>query len=206
MSERANPQTLALLSEPDRWFHAVFQSVSARTAGFNTIDLTSATQAGMVSIIALMFVGGSPGSTSGGVKTTTFGIVMAALWSHLCGREDVEVFRRRIPRPQTQRAFLIVAMSVAIMIVGLILMTLAGGYHPPSGRDPLMPLAFEVVSGFCTVGYSSGASSELNSLSKVVMCALMFAGRLGPLTLAVAVISERKAPLYRLPAESVMVG
>lgn len=212
LSERHN--TLRGMGWGEQVLHCVFQSVSARTAGFNSIDIGAVHQFGLFLLILLMFVGGSPGSTAGGVKTTTLGIILATLWSHLRGREEAEVLGRRIPRPVVQRAFSVVAFSFAITASSFILLHGAGGYLPAAAQgaattphpDLLLPLGFEVVSAYATVGLSANVTPDLTDFGKVLIILLMFVGRLGPLTLAVALVTDQRPLRYTLPSENVMVG
>jgi trk system potassium uptake protein TrkH len=188
--------------------HSLFQSVTARTAGFNTIDLGEMRHFGLFIILLLMIVGGSPGSTAGGVKTTTLGIILATLWSHLRGRDDAEIFGRRIPKVVVQRAFIVVAFSLLIMGVTFVALRSLNAYDSAAlgQKNVLVPVGFEIVSAFATVGLSAGVTPHLHDVGKLIIIALMFIGRLGPLTLAIALVTEQRPLRYRLPEENVMVG
>ena len=166
---------------------AWFQSVTARTAGFNTIDIGAMTHPALFVMMALMFIGASPGSTGGGVKTTTFSITLAALWATVRGANDTVIFKRRLAAEVVAKAFFIslIAFVALNAVAWLVLLT--------EGRDLLKTL-FETTSAFGTVGLSMGEAGAPVSLSaffspagKLLMMAMMFIGRVGPLTLAIAV-------------------
>jgi trk system potassium uptake protein TrkH len=196
----------------ESWFHALFQSVSARTAGFNTIDFTAISDFGLFVIICLMLIGGSPGSTAGGMKTTTVGIAVMTLRAHLVGRDDVELFQRRIRKETVQRSFLIIFLMLLLIGVAFVILRAGQLYNPTmeiatgERKFVLMPLGFETVSAACTVGMSAGFTDRLTGMGKLVVVVLMFAGRIGPLTLALALVSREAKVNYRLPYEEVMVG
>ena len=184
--ESGNPRTLGGLAWGERLLAAWFQSVSARTAGFNTIDIGAMTAPALFVMMALMFIGASPGGTGGGVKTTTFGVTLAALWTTVRGGDEPVVFGRRLSRDTVARAFFIslIAFLALNAIAGMLLLT--------EGRDLLRTL-FETTSAFGTVGLSMGDNASVVSLSafftplgKMLTMAMMFMGRIGPLTLAFA--------------------
>jgi len=209
------PQSFARqgLSLGDSIFQSLFLSVSARTAGFNTISIGSMSDFGLFLIILLMLVGGSPGSCAGGVKTTTAGIALMTLVSHLKGRQDVEMFGRRLPLSLIQQSFIIVMMMMLIVASGFIMIRVGNLVQPgsyesltPRGDSDAMPLAFECVSAACTVGLSADFTPRVGDLGKIVLILLMFAGRIGPLTLVVALIAQKSSAAYRYPEERVMVG
>ncbi|MBL6722980.1 MAG: hypothetical protein ISQ13_03105 [Candidatus Margulisbacteria bacterium] len=178
---------------------AIFHSISARTAGFSMHDLTSYSTASLWFILFLMFVGASPGSTGGGIKTTTFGLLGVALFSTIRGNARIHIFGRHIKPQVVFKAMAIVTMSIAIVFLSFfVLLT--------TERIPFLPLLFETVSAFATVGFSLGATTELTSIGKVVIIFLMFFGRVGPLTLAIALTKRQKTANYKLPDEHVLLG
>jgi trk system potassium uptake protein TrkH len=181
---------------------ALFQSVSSRTAGFNTVDLGAAPVSALMLLAALMFIGGSPGSCAGGIKTSTFAVWLARLRSLAAGREDVTLLGRRIPELITRKTSLIIALAILWNLAGVMMLLVTEGGRP--GMD-LARLVFEQISAFGTVGLSTGITPDLSPAGKVWIILTMFLGRLGPLTLAMTVIAE-KAVRYRLPEERVMVG
>lgn len=205
--EGSNARTLAPLPWGERVLAASFQSVTARTAGFNSIDVGAMTQAGLFVTIALMFIGASPGSTGGGVKTTTFSIIIAALWATVRGNPETTMFKRRISQDTVGKAFF-------VSLIGfLALNAVAGVVLLSEGRD-LMATLFETTSAFGTVGLSMGESGQPVSLvafftpvGKVMLALMMFTGRVGPLTLAVA-LAQRAAlrAKIRYPEGKVLIG
>lgn len=202
-----NPSTLAPLSLKDKLLTAWFQSVTARTAGFNTIDIGAMTVPSLFVMMALMFIGASPGSTGGGVKTSTFAITLAALWATVRGEDDTVVFKRRLAPELVAKAFFVSLIAFVAMngVAWLLLLT--------EGRDLLKTL-FETVSAFGTVGLSMGENGAPVSMSaffspigKVLVMLIMFVGRLGPLTLAIAVARRSAAQAkIRYPEGKILVG
>jgi trk system potassium uptake protein len=198
--EYNNPATLKPLSAAGKIFGAFYQAVTPRTAGSNTLSIPDLKQSTLFLIIFLMFIGASPGSTGGGIKTTTFAVLIGAVKSQIRGREDVTFFGRRMD-------FSIVSKSLTVTLIAIFLvisMTMVLTITEP-GKDFLM-IFFEVVSAFSTVGLSMGLTPELSSFGKILILITMFAGRVGPLTLAYAVAKKRKEDHYRYPAGKVMIG
>ncbi|WP_243113775.1 TrkH family potassium uptake protein [Desulfofundulus salinus] len=176
-----------------------FQAVTSRTAGFNTVDIGHLNAATQFLIIILMFIGASPGSTGGGIKTTTFALLGITLWSLSKGKEDVEIFRRRIPPWQVYKALSVTLWAILLVSTVTLLLSVT------EGGDFLAAL-FETVSAFGTVGLSMGLTPELTPLGRVAIIFTMFAGRLGPLTLAYAFAQRRRKTAIRYPEEKIMVG
>jgi len=202
-----NPRTLADLPVSEKLLAAWFQSVTTRTAGFNTIDIGAMTVPALFVMMGLMFIGASPGSTGGGVKTSTFSITLAALWATVRGADDTVVFKRRLAPELVAKAFFISLIAFVTMnsVAWLLLLT--------EGRS-LLPTLFETTSAFGTVGLSMGESGAPVSLSafftpagKWLMMLMMFIGRLGPLTLAIAVARRSAAQAkIRYPEGKILVG
>ena len=202
-----NPRTLGAMSGGDRVLAAYFQSVTARTAGFNTIDIGAMTAPALFVMMALMFIGASPGSTGGGVKTTTFSITLAALWATVRGADDTVLFKRRLAAEVVAKAFFIslIAFVALNAVAWLLLLT--------EGRDLLKTL-FETTSAFGTVGLSMGEpgapvslSAFFSSTGKLLIMAMMFIGRVGPLTLAIAVAKRAGArPRLQYPEGKILIG
>lgn len=205
--EAGNPRTLGGLPWHERWLAAWFQSVTTRTAGFNTIDYGAMTAPALFLTMALMFIGASPGSTGGGVKTTTFSITVAALWATVRGNDEPHIFGRRLGADLVARAFFVslIAFLALNAVTGVILLT--------EQRD-LMRTLFEMTSAFGTVGLSMGEGGAPVSLSafftptgKLLVVLMMFIGRLGPLTLAFALARRASAePRLRYPEGKVLIG
>ena len=176
-----------------------FQSVTARTAGFNTVDMAKVGAPALVLLMALMFVGASPGSTGGGVKTTTLAILIQTVRAAFRRRPQVELFRRTVPLSVVRRAVVLVVLSQLLLLVALLALASVE-------KQPFEALAFEAVSAFGTVGLSAGATPNLTTAGRLIITALMFVGRLGPLTFAFSLLREARAAAYEYPEERVMVG
>lgn len=183
--------------------NSLFQSITARTAGFNTVELSALPVTALLVLIPLMFVGGSPGSCAGGIKTTSLCAWLARVWARLGGRQDVSLGGRRIPQDVVRRAALIIAIAALWNLVGV--MFLVSSEHV-EGALRLEQVIFEQVSAFATVGLSTGITPELSPAGKIWIILSMFVGRLGPLTVALAVLRDRHAPSFRYPTERLMVG
>lgn len=184
-----------------RAVHALFQSITARTAGFNTVEIGALPLCALLPLILLMFIGGSPGSCAGGIKTTTAAIWSARIWARLVGRDDVALWGRRIPQEVVRRAALVLALAALWNVLGVLVLVIT-----ESARSvPFEHLIFEQVSAFATVGLSTGITPTLSPLGKLWIIASMFVGRLGPLTIAMGMLARARMP-YRYPTERVMVG
>jgi len=179
---------------------ALFQSISARTTGFNSVDISRVSRSAALVFVILMFVGASPGGTGGGIKTTTAAIFLAALRSMLRGREEIEVFHRRIARSVVQKAVAVTALSFTF-VMGALLLLLA-----TQPKIPAIDLMFETFSAFGTVGLSMGATTALNPFGKIVIIFLMYVGRIGPVTLALAVAERHSKGEVTYPEGKVVVG
>ncbi|MCK6513981.1 potassium transporter TrkH [Myxococcota bacterium] len=191
--------TLAGLSTADRVHNAWFQSVTLRTAGFNSIDLAALNPATVLMMILMMFIGGGPGSTAGGIKTTTAAILFLAVLAAVRGQEHAQAFGRRIPTGTVYRAIAITTVG------GLVAFVAAVGVLLTQAMPPLMAL-FEVVSALGTVGLTTGGTSLLDEVGKVLIILCMFMGRVGPLTLFLLLNEARATAGPGLPDENVPVG
>ncbi|MBM4271063.1 MAG: ATPase [Deltaproteobacteria bacterium] len=186
---------------------SLFQSITPRTCGFNTIEIGQLTNGTILMLIVLMFIGASPGSTGGGIKTTSFALLMLMILNRLRGSEEVNVFNRTIPGEILTRTIAIIfASAFSVMIITSVLLLLggAGNFPPPESRHFFVEYLFETVSAFGTVGLSMGITPNLSAGQKLAITLMMFAGRVGPLTLAFSWYSTRKGITYA--EESVMVG
>ena len=191
--------SLRELPIPTKLMAAYFQSVTPRTTGFNTINIGNLTNACYFLLMILMFIGASPGSTGGGIKTSTFGIFLGSIWSMLKGRRSVEIFQRDIPNDTVNKALSVIILGILLLAVfGFILLITEEG-------DPIHIL-FELVSAFGTVGLSAGITSNLTIVGKIIIIMTMFIGRIGPLTLALAIGQRRESVTYEYPEEAVMIG
>ena len=185
-----------------------FQSITPRTCGFNTVDIGSLQNDTILILIILMFIGASPGSTGGGIKTTSATLLLLLIWNRWKGYEEVNVFNRTIPKEQiTKTISIIFAAALSVCLITSILLLAGGGNLPPQqSRHFFVEYLFETVSAFGTVGLSMGITPNLNDIQKLAIIIMMFAGRVGPLTLAfsLALRSARKGITYA--EETVMVG
>jgi len=185
-----------------------FQSVTPRTAGFNTVDIGALTNATILLLLILMFIGASPGSTGGGVKTSSAALLVLLLWNRLKGNEDVNIFNRTIPKEIVSRAISIIfasAFSVGI-ITSVLLIAGGGSLSPLESRHYFVEYLFDTVSAFGTVGLSMGVTPKLNDLQKYALILMMFAGRVGPLTLAFSLSRSGGKKGITYAEEGVMVG
>ncbi|HEX3011186.1 MAG TPA: TrkH family potassium uptake protein [Syntrophomonadaceae bacterium] len=178
---------------------AYFQSISPRTAGFNTIDLTAMIVPTQLVIIMLMFIGGSPGSTAGGVKTSTFALMWAAIISLLKGKKDTEIFRRRIPYNDVLTALSIIIMALSFIMLMAWLLSFTNHFS-------FLRLLFEVTSAMGTVGLSLGLTPHLDTWGRILIIVTMFVGRLGPLTIGYALAYREKQVDITYPEGKVMIG
>ncbi len=198
----------ATASDHRHLLHAFFLSVASRTAGFNTVDTALLTNPTILIVMFLMFVGGSPGSLAGGIRTTTAAVLFALIRSRVRGRPRVELMDRSIPMDivgkclATFAGFLIVIMGATMLIQ---VFEHAGEPHIET-RNAIVDYGFEVVSATCTVGLSLGVTADLSWPSKVLLAICMYLGRLGPILAAGSLIGQRHRGAYSLPEERLMVG
>ncbi|MEI6509875.1 MAG: potassium transporter TrkG, partial [bacterium] len=197
--EWGNPRTLAPLSFGEKLLSSFFQSVTPRTAGFNTLDIGGMNVSSLMVIVLLMFIGASPGGTGGGVKTSTFALLIATVRSTVRGFPDTVLMGRRIDPYQVRKAVSIVALSFTLVVLAS---TLLSQSEPFAFHN----LIFEITSAFGTVGLSTGITPSLTAVGKVVVLLVVFAGRVGPLTLLLALAQGRREPRVRYPEEVVIVG
>jgi trk system potassium uptake protein TrkH len=199
-TEQYETGTLALRSHSDRLWLALFQSVTARTAGFNTIDIGAMSTAGLFLMISLMFVGASPGSTGGGIKTTTLRILVNCTQTVLRGGDDVILYRRQVPKEMLMKAFAVVMGSLTTVIFAVMAISVS---------DPnftFVEVLFEAVSAFATVGLSMGITAKLSTLAKLIIITLMYIGRVGVLLLMEAFLGEPQVSEIDYPEEDLLVG
>lgn len=202
--ESANIMTLEGLSSADRLWAAYFQSVTTRTAGFNTINVGSMMMPSQFLIILFMFIGASTGGTGGGIKTNTFFIIIISLWSHIKGKKNIEVFQKKIALKTINRAITVILLSLGVILVVTLLLTIT----EQSSNRSFLVLLFEATSAFGTVGLSMGITPDLSSWGKIVITITMYIGRLGPLTLAYALAKriEGKTKEANSTEERVLIG
>ena len=198
--EWRNPATLAALPVEARPLAAAFQALTPRTAGFDALDVSGYRTSTVLLTMGLMIVGGNPGSTAGGLKTTTLAVLVLAALSAARGRQRVSAFGRTIGSETITKAAVLV--TLAALSLGLASTLLA---HT-DGALGALELQFEAISAFATVGLSLGITSELSTAGRVTLIALMFVGRVGLLTVALALAAGERAPAARYPHEDVVVG
>ena len=191
--------TLQGLPLLDKTLGAMFLSVTPRTAGFNTVPTGALKQSSLFLIIVLMFIGASPGSTGGGIKTTTFGVILVTMKNMITGKEDMEIYIRRFEKQIVYKAFTITMLAAGLVILVTTLLLVIEDFQ-------FIDALFETVSAFGTVGLSTGITGQLSDISRVLITITMFAGRVGPLTLAVAIGEKQRKGIYHYPTEKVMVG
>jgi trk system potassium uptake protein TrkH len=199
-AELDNPETLGTMNLGTKIVAAWFQSVTPRTAGFNSINIGEMTTASLFITIALMFMGGSPGGTAGGIKTTTLRILTSSTKAILQGKEEVVLYERQVPLNLILKAIGVVVGSAATVI----LMTTLIAFTDP--EIDFIQLLFEVVSGFATVGLSTGITAGLSTFAKLVLVATMYIGRVGVLLLMAAILGDPSPSAIRYPEENLLVG
>jgi trk system potassium uptake protein TrkH len=205
-TEWGNSDSIAALPLHKRFLSAFFLSTTSRTAGFSTLDIGKLAPASLFFMVLLMFVGASPCSTGGGVKTTTLGILGVLAISKLRGREEPTAFNRSIPPAVVSRAVTVALLSLLMVVTFTWLLLVTESDALASGQFSFMQIIFEAVSAFATVGLSTGITSTLGGASKFLLIALMFVGRLGPLTVVVSVARRERPDKVKFPAEQLMVG
>jgi len=181
---------------------ALFQSVTARTTGFNTVDISQLSPSSRFVLILLMFVGGSPGSTAGGIKTVTLAVVIMTVFAALRKREEVEMFKRSVRIVVVGRAITVTLLFVAVLFAA----TLALSITENANGFTMSQIFFEAGSALGTVGLTTGITPSLTTAGKVIIMVVIFVGRLGPLTLLAALTFNLKPARYNYPDEAIIVG
>jgi len=189
---------LSPYSLPEKIMISLFQSITTRTAGFNTIDISGLGMAATMIIMILMAIGASPASTGGGLKTTSFAVMLLAVWSALKGQKRCEFAHKTIPVDIILKAFISLFVAGLFILIGTFLLTI-------TESGDFMDLLFEQISAFATVGLSRGATSELTEYGKVIITITMYVGRVGSLTLFAAFADRTRKQNYQYPSETVMV-
>lgn len=195
--ERNN--VLAGLPFGEKVLVSMFHSITPRTAGFNTIDTAALTEAGSFLTMILMFIGASPGSTAGGIKITTFVILIMAVITYFRKYDDVNIFRRRISTNIVKRSFFSTSYYLLLIVLGTFVILV---FQPLPIKDTI----FEVFSAIGTVGLSTGITRDLSALSRIVIVILMYSGRVGSLTIFMAVTEKKVIKKVRNPEEKVIIG
>ncbi len=196
--EYGNPNTLGSLSFVEQWWASYFQAVTTRTAGFNTLDIGSLSDPTIHFMILLMFVGAGSASTGGGIKLTTFIVILLAVGTYLKGKNEIVVARRTVSETIIFRSLAITMISLTLIFLAIFVLTI-------TEEAAFLPIVFEVVSAFGTVGLSMGITGTLSIIGKLVIIIVMFAGKLGPLTFAFSLARQEKSKI-RYPQEDVLTG
>ena len=198
--EYYNPSTVGNLSIPAQLANACFTSVSCRTAGFNSYDLAQAEQISQLVMIILMFIGASPLSTGGGIKATTFFVILQSMWAVFRGKSEITIFGRKISRELRDQAFAIFTMgTIWVVTAGIILSAIDGEVHE------LEEVIFETVSGFGTVGMGIGITLQWSMWGKLVLALTMFVGRVGIMTFMLSLLAQKETRI-KYPKEDIMIG
>lgn len=192
-------QTLASLSLPEQVLNSFFLSVSARTAGFSSVDLVALQEQSLFLMAALMFIGGAAGSTAGGIKVNTFALLVLVVLSAIRGKARTEAYGREVPQEQVFRALTVVVLAASLVFLAALVLT-------STETADFLHLLFETVSAFGTVGLSVGLTPTLSGYGRAVLVVLMFVGRLGPLTLVLALVLRQRQAGFRYPSEQVVIG
>ncbi len=197
--EYTNIRTMGSLDLGGKILASFFQSIAPRTAGPNTVDIGALRQATQFFIVILMFIGASPGSTGGGIKTTTFTILISAIVTMIRGKEDIVIYRYRLAKDRILKAITLTMMALLLVILVTMLLS-------TTEDSQFLKILFEVTSAFGTVGLSMGLTPDLTTFGKVLICITMFAGRLGTITLAYALQPKQEKELYRYPEGKITIG
>ena len=202
INEFNNKGTLGNLNTKEKVLSSIFQSVTLRTAGYNTIDLTLLSESTLFFMVILMLIGASPASTGGGIKTTTIATLFLTVKAFIFEKGDIEVYQRRISDSTVKKSLGLFFIGVFTVLFGILILSIVNpGFT-------LLESTFEVVSAFATVGLSIGGTPELTSAGKIIIMILMFLGRVGSLTIFVALLSKNSKikPKIRYPEGKIIVG
>ncbi|MBE6068525.1 MAG: Trk family potassium uptake protein [Clostridium lundense] len=198
--EANNPDTLRTMSFKGKLINSLFASVTPRTAGFNSISTSDMTMPGRFLTTILMFIGGSSGSTAGGIKTTTFSIIVLTAIAAIKGKDDTEVFEKRIAGDLVRKSFVITALASSLVIIVTMILSIS------EVGQSFEYIFYEVTSAFGTVGLSLGLTTKLSSIGKLILIFTMYSGRLGPLTVALAFTRTKRNNQIRYPEDKILVG
>ncbi len=198
--EWTNPATLGGDPLGTKVLKSIFQGTTPRTAGFSTVEYTDLRESTLATQVALMFIGVGPASTGGGIKVTTVAIIFLIFLSQVRGEEQVSAFGRRIPQSLIAKALSVVALAALLVVVGTVALLI-------SDDVPFLPTTFEVVSAFGTVGLSVGdVSKDFSPFGQLVLAFIMFAGRVGPITVILALTERTRLKRYTYPEEEIAIG
>jgi len=197
--EWENAETMGSLAIHEKVNASIFQGVQPRTAGFNSVDVGSLEDESLLTTMVLMFIGGGSASTAGGMKVTTFALLGFVMWAEVRGDRDVTVFRRRMPEAVQRQALTVALAGVGLVVAATVALISTHDFG-------LEASAFEAISALGTVGLSTGVTGAYEATGKLVLVGLMFLGRLGPITLAAALVLRSRPNLYRFPEDRPLIG
>lgn len=198
--EYKNPSTIGNMSFVDKIINSFFASITPRTAGFNSVSTTDMTMSSRLLTMILMFIGGSPGSTAGGIKTTAFATLLFTVISVVKGRDDPEMFGRRLDKSTVYKAFTVVVMGISIVLVATSILSV---FNPQFTMENIL---YETISGFATVGLTEGITTQLHVVSKYTLIVSMYLGRVGPLTVILALANLKQPAKFKYPEGKVLIG
>ena len=216
--EKDNVQTMKNDILGTKILKSAFQSTTLRTAGFYTIPQNELTSVSKLLSVCLMFIGGSPASTAGGIKTVTLGVIILLVINYIKGRQEINIFNKRISTGAIYRAIVVISISIFIIIMAISTLLITENFeieknmdveHSESIELSIQDIVFEVVSAFATVGLTLGITSKLTIAGKIVVIMLMFIGRLGPITISIALFKkhkENKQPKAQYPQGNILIG
>jgi trk system potassium uptake protein TrkH len=197
--EWTNEKTLGQFSVPGKLLVSFFQGVTPRTAGFSTIDYGAMEPDTLLVTDLLMFIGAGSAGTGGGIKVTTFAVLALMVWAEIRGEPNLHVFGRRVPALAQRQALAVTLISLVAVLVGTLVLMVDSG-------DDLGPTLFEAISAFATTGLSTGITSDFSAFGRWILIVLMYIGRIGPLTLGVALALQEHGRRYRFPEERPIIG
>ncbi len=198
--EYNNPNTLGNMNIKDKIVNSIVASISPRTAGINSVPIDKMTTTSKFITVILMFIGGSPGSTAGGLKTSTFGIILCTAISVIKGKENADIFGRTIPRGLQLKAVTLLIIGMGLVTTVTMALTIA------EPNEAFLDVLYEATSAFGTVGLTTGVTQRLSEPGKIIIIMLMYLGRVGPLTVVMALISRKKGTNYKYPEGKILIG
>lgn len=205
--EYNNPKTIGNMSFGNKLLNALFQAITPRTAGFQVLNQADLTVSGATLTMVLMFIGASPASTGGGIKTTTFLIMIAYLWSNLRGEKDLVLNKKQITTAQLKKSVAIITTAVLVIVASVMVISIAEGVNG-NNYAGFEEILFESISAFATVGLSMGITPTLSVVSKLMLCLVMLIGRTGPITMGFALVKKvnKTQVNIKYPNSDIMVG
>ena len=198
--EYSNQATMASLSFSDKITNSLFASITPRTAGMNTVSTSDMRMSSRLLTMILMFIGGSPGSTAGGIKTTAFAALLFTVVCVIKGREDTEIFERHLDKGTVYKAFTVVVMGITIVMTGTLILSF---FNPTFSMEQIV---YECISAFATVGLTEGITTQLHIVSKYTIISMMYLGRVGPLTFILALANLKMPAKYKYPEDKILIG